>query len=119
MAAVAHACLRAGYPCRIRIRRFDLTLPLVWTSAAAVFLCVLGLIALLQGIVVPLALNAVEGLFAVLTKRRLKRGVFKGVADHNQEPRPFIWTADPGKIIAAASRGHHFNPLGVLFATAN
>src|SRR6476660_53716 len=62
-------------------------------------------------------LNAVEGFFAVLTKRRLKRGVFKGVvdlqaainrflADHNQQPRPFTWTADPDKIIAAASRGH-------------
>jgi hypothetical protein len=47
----------------------------------------------------------------------LKRGVFKGVvdlqaainrfvADHNQEPRPFVWTADPDKIIAAAARGH-------------
>lgn len=58
--------------------------------------------------------NDVEGFFAVLTKR----GVFKGVvdlqtainrfvADHNQEPRPFIWTSDPDKIIAAASRGHH------------
>ena len=62
-------------------------------------------------------LNAVEGFFAVLTKRRLKRGVFKGVvdlqaainrfvADHNQQPKPFTWTADPDKIIAAASRGH-------------
>jgi hypothetical protein len=60
--------------------------------------------------------NAVEGFFAVLTKRRLKRGVFKGVvdlpaafnrfvADHNQQPEPFVWTADPDKIIAAASRG--------------
>ncbi len=26
-------------------------------------------------------LNAVEGFFAILTKRRLKRGVFKGVVD--------------------------------------
>ena len=62
-------------------------------------------------------LNAVEGFFAVLAKRRLKRGVFKGVvdlqaainrfiADHNQQPKPFTWTADPDKIIAAASRGH-------------
>jgi transposase len=62
-------------------------------------------------------LNAVEGFFAVLTKRRLKRGVFKGVVDlqaainrfvvdHNQQPRPFVWTADPNKIIAAATRGH-------------
>lgn len=62
-------------------------------------------------------LNAVEGFFAVLAKRRLKRGVFKGVvdlqaainrfvADHNQHPKPFVWTADPDKIIAAATRGH-------------
>jgi hypothetical protein len=62
-------------------------------------------------------LNAVEGFFAILTKRRLKRGVFKGVvdlqaainrfvADHNQQPKPFVWTADSDKIIAAANRGH-------------
>ena len=62
-------------------------------------------------------LNAVECFFAVLAKRRLKRGVFKGVvdlpaainrfvADHNQQPKPFVWTADPDKIIAAANRGH-------------
>ena len=62
-------------------------------------------------------LNAVEGFFAILTKRRLKRGVFKGIVDlqaainrfvaaHNQQPRPFTWTANPDKIIAAASRGH-------------
>jgi transposase len=62
-------------------------------------------------------LNAVGGFFAILTKRRLKRGVFEGVvdrqaainrfvADHNQQPKPFVWTADPDKIIAAANRGH-------------
>lgn len=62
-------------------------------------------------------LNAVEGFFAKLTKRRLKRGVFKGIVDfqaainrflvdHNHSPKPFIWTADPDKIIAAANRGH-------------
>jgi transposase len=62
-------------------------------------------------------LNAVEAFFAILTKRRLERGVFKGavdlqadinrfVADHNQQPKPFVWTADPDKIIAAANRGH-------------
>jgi len=61
-------------------------------------------------------LNAVEGFFAILTKRRLKRGVFQGVvdlqatinrfvADHNQQPKPFVWTADPDKIIGAANRG--------------
>ena len=62
-------------------------------------------------------LNAVEGFFAKLTKRRLKRGVFRSIADlqaainrflteHNAGPRPFKWTADPDKIIAAVRRGH-------------
>jgi len=62
-------------------------------------------------------LNAVEGLFATLTKRRLKRGVFRSVqdlkdaihafiADTNANPKPFIWTKDPDKIIAAVKRGH-------------
>jgi transposase len=62
-------------------------------------------------------LNAVEGVFALLTKRRLKRGVFRSVkelkdaihdfiADTNANPRPFIWTKDPDKIIAAVKRGH-------------
>jgi hypothetical protein len=51
------------------------------------------------------------------TKRRLKRGVFRSVADlqaainrfleeHNQQSQPFNWTADPDKIIAAVRRGH-------------
>ena len=62
-------------------------------------------------------LNAVEGFFATLTKRRLKRGVFRSVVDlqaainrflkeHNETPKPFIWKADPDKIIAAVRRGH-------------
>jgi transposase len=62
-------------------------------------------------------LNAVEGFFAILTKRRLKRSVFRSVADlqaainrflqeHNQQYKPFNWTADPDKIIAAVKRGH-------------
>jgi transposase len=62
-------------------------------------------------------LNAVEGFFAKLSKRRLKRGVFRSVADlqaainrflaeHNQTSKPFVWTADPDKIIAAVKRGH-------------
>ena len=62
-------------------------------------------------------LNAVEGFFAKLTSRRLKRGVFHSLVDlqtainrylaeHNQAPKPFVWTADPGKIIAAVRRGH-------------
>jgi len=62
-------------------------------------------------------LNAVEGLFALLTKRRLRRGVFRSVrelkdaihsflAETNAHPTPFIWTKDPDKIIAAVRRGH-------------
>jgi transposase len=62
-------------------------------------------------------LNAGEGFFATLTKRRLKRGVFCSVVDlqgainrflkeHNQQAKPFIWTANPDKIIAAVRRGH-------------
>ena len=62
-------------------------------------------------------LNAVEGFFAKLTRRRLKRGVFRSLVDllaainrflaeHNRSPKPFIWTADPDRIIAAASRGY-------------
>ncbi|HEY3622052.1 MAG TPA: IS630 family transposase, partial [Roseiarcus sp.] len=58
-----------------------------------------------------------EGFFATLAKRRLKRGVFRSVADlqaainrfleeYNQQPRPFTWTADPDEIIAAVRRGH-------------
>src|SRR5438477_11570946 len=62
-------------------------------------------------------LHAVEGFFAKLSKRRLKRGVFRSVVDlqtaihrflaeHNQKPKPFTWTADPDKIIAAVKRGY-------------
>jgi transposase len=62
-------------------------------------------------------LNAVEGYFATLTRRRLKRGVFRSIvelqaaierflAETNADPRPFRWTKDPDKIIAAVKRGH-------------
>ena len=62
-------------------------------------------------------LNAVEGFFAKLTRRRLKRGVFRSIvelqatinrflAETNDDPKPFTWTADPDKIIAAVRRGH-------------
>ena len=61
-------------------------------------------------------LNAVEGFFAKLTRRRLKHGVFcsvvdlqaainRFVAEHNQSPKPFVWRADPDDIIAARTRG--------------
>ena len=48
-------------------------------------------------------LNAVEGFFSALTRRRLRRGVFRSIADlratinrylkdHNDDPKPFVWT---------------------------
>jgi transposase len=62
-------------------------------------------------------LDAVEGLFAKLTRRRLEHGVFHSLVDlqqaintfietHNTKPKPFVWKADPKAIIAAARRGH-------------
>lgn len=62
-------------------------------------------------------LNAVEGFFARLSKRRLKRGVFRSIndlqgainryiAEHNLSPKAFTWTKDPETIIAAVKRGH-------------
>jgi transposase len=61
-------------------------------------------------------LNAVEGFFAKLTRRRLKRGVFRSVADlqaainrfveeTNSDPKPFVWTADTKRVLAAVKRG--------------
>lgn len=61
-------------------------------------------------------LNAVEAFFAALTKWRLKRGVFRSIVDlqaaisryiaeHNIEPKPFVWTADPDRILDAINRG--------------
>jgi len=62
------------------------------------------------------ALNAVEGFFAKLTRQRLQHGVFRSVvdlqlainrfvADTNADPKPFAWTADPKRVLAAVKRG--------------
>lgn len=62
-------------------------------------------------------LSAAEGFFAKLSKRRLKRGTFRSIvelqaainrflAEANNDPKAFTWTADPDKIIAAVRRGH-------------
>jgi transposase len=61
-------------------------------------------------------LNAVEGFFVKLTKRRLKRGVFRSIVDLqaainrylreiNDNPKPFTWTADPTKSSPPSSAG--------------
>ena len=54
-------------------------------------------------------LNAVETFFSAMTRRRLRRGVFRSLvdlqaaincylADHNANPKPFTWTATPTSI---------------------
>ena len=61
-------------------------------------------------------LNALEGVFAKLTRRRLKYGVCcsgrdlqdairRVIDEHNTtEAKPFVWTADPDTIIAAREK---------------
>jgi transposase len=60
-------------------------------------------------------LNVIEGFFGKLTLKRLRRGVFKSVADlkkaiaefihaHNQDPKPFVWTATADRIIEKVGR---------------
>src|ERR1700712_1483552 len=60
-------------------------------------------------------INAVEGFFSTLTRQRLKRGVFRSVADleqalaryireHNGDPKPFVWTKPAKVIIGKLSR---------------
>lgn len=59
--------------------------------------------------------DAVENLFSVLTRRRIRRGVFKPVVDlqaainrylkeHNQAPKPFVWTKPADEIPAKLDR---------------
>ena len=60
-------------------------------------------------------LNAVEGYFAKLSRRRLRRGVFKSVTDledairryireHNRSSKPFVWTKPAHTILAKLKR---------------
>jgi len=60
-------------------------------------------------------LNAVEGFFSIITRRRIRRGVFKSVAeledairryiqDHNRQAKPFVWTKTADEIFAKLSR---------------
>jgi len=60
-------------------------------------------------------LNAVEGFFSTITRRRLRRGVFKSVADlqdairryiraHNRSSKPFVWTKPAETILAKLNR---------------
>ena len=60
-------------------------------------------------------LNAVEGFFSVLTRRRPKRGTFHSIVDlqaainryideHNNDPKPFVWTKSADTILAKLHR---------------
>ena len=62
-------------------------------------------------------LNLVERLFGELTQDRIRRGVFKSVAEleaaitaylahRNLDPRPFTWTASVEKIIQKVSKAN-------------
>jgi len=60
-------------------------------------------------------LNAVENFFSALTRRRIRRGIFKSITDlqatinrylgeHNDDPKPFIWTKPARHILAKLQR---------------
>ena len=60
--------------------------------------------------------NMVERFFRDITGQRLRRGVFRSVAEleqaiadylhhHNQQPKPFIWTASASDILEKVKRG--------------
>jgi transposase len=60
-------------------------------------------------------LNAVEGFFSIIPRRRIRRGVFKSVSDlqrairqyiqeHNKDDKLFIWTKPVETILAKLRR---------------
>uniref|UniRef100_UPI000E3B617B IS630 family transposase n=1 Tax=Allorhizocola rhizosphaerae TaxID=1872709 RepID=UPI000E3B617B len=61
-------------------------------------------------------LNLVERWFSELTTKMIRRGVFRSVDDlvaaieeflrvHNDDPKPFVWTATAESILAKVQRG--------------
>jgi len=60
-------------------------------------------------------LNAVENFFSKMTRQRIRRGVFRSIADlqaainaylaeHNVSPKPFVWTKSADAILAKLER---------------
>jgi hypothetical protein len=60
-------------------------------------------------------INPVERWFAVLTNKRIRRGVFRSVKEldaairqyievHNENPTPFVWTRTADQILASIAR---------------
>ena len=61
-------------------------------------------------------LNLVERFFAEITRKRIRRGVFRSVVElqtpiadyldqHNADPTTFVWTASASSTIKKANRG--------------
>ena len=70
-------------------------------------------------------LNQVERFFALLTDKKIRRGVHRGVAElqadiasfidrHNAEPKPFRWTKSADDILASIERFCVYNTQPVL-----
>ena len=60
-------------------------------------------------------LNAVENFFSKMTRQRIRRGVFRSIADlqaainaylaeHNASSKPFVWTKSAEAILAKLDR---------------
>src|SRR6266705_1012011 len=60
-------------------------------------------------------LNMVERFFAEITRKRIRRGAFKSLAElksaimeylenHNADPKPFVWTKSAGQILEKVAR---------------
>jgi transposase len=60
-------------------------------------------------------LNAVENFFSKMTRQRIRRGVFRSVVDlqaainaylaeHNANPKPFVWTKSAEAILTKLDR---------------
>ena len=60
-------------------------------------------------------LNAVENFFSKMTRQRIRRGVFRSIADlqaainaylaeHNTRPKPFFWTQPAEAILTKIDR---------------
>ena len=60
-------------------------------------------------------LNAAENSFSKMTRQRIRRGVFRSIADrqaainaylaeHNTSPKPFLWTQSADAILAKIDR---------------
>jgi hypothetical protein len=60
-------------------------------------------------------LNAVENFFSKMTRQRIRRGVFRSIADlqaainaylaeHNTSPKPFLWTQSADAPLAKIDR---------------